>query len=349
MLGRLRRRSRKDLPPEPSQADATPLGWTTPWGILDWINIDPTGLIRIFGWSYETSERLHPPRLRLGDDVLELNKLYRCFRPDVPASPRPPFAMPGFVFEYLVPEAWLLRPAVPVSVEIEGHPPKVIQPRPFTQPGLYELFHSKRVLGRDQIYGFGPPGLQVHPEVLALVESTRGSVLDFGCGAGPLVAAMRAQGREAFGIELDRGPIRDALLAEAAPYVRLYDGRLPMPFGDKSFDVVVATEVVEHIEDYRAAIAEIARICRRQAILTVPDMSAIPLGSRHGLIPWHLLESTHLNFFTQESLFECLKPFFQRVNFGRIAMTRVQETVYFVSLVACCEMADFEAAIDGRA
>jgi ubiquinone/menaquinone biosynthesis C-methylase UbiE len=114
---------------------------------------------------------------------------------------------------------------------------------------------------------------------------------------------------------------------------------MPVPFADRSFDVVVCSEVLEHIPEYRQALAEIARVCRGRAILTVPDMSAIPLGCWHRLIPWHLLESTHFNFFTQESLAECLRPLFPVVSFGRIGMSRINETPYFVSLVASCAFA----------
>ena len=117
----------------------------------------------------------------------------------------------------------------------------------------------------------------------------------------------------------------------------LYEGGFPLPFADNSFDIVVSSEVLEHVPDYKTAIAEIARVCKHLVIVTVPDMSAIPLGAHHGLVPWHLLESTHINFFTQESLEECLRPHFNKIDFGRIGPSRINETRYFVSLVAVAE------------
>src|SRR5260370_40764776 len=43
-----------------------------------------------------------------------------------------------------------------------------------------------------------------------------------------------------------------------------------LPFPDRSFDTVVCTHVLEHILDYRSAIAELRRIVRRRLIIVVP-------------------------------------------------------------------------------
>ena len=43
-----------------------------------------------------------------------------------------------------------------------------------------------------------------------------------------------------------------------------------LPFPDKSFDTVICTHVIEHILDYRNAIAELRRIARKQLIIVVP-------------------------------------------------------------------------------
>ena len=39
-----------------------------------------------------------------------------------------------------------------------------------------------------------------------------------------------------------------------------------MPFAEGSFASVLATEVIEHIEDYQGAIVDIARVTARQAL-----------------------------------------------------------------------------------
>jgi len=44
-----------------------------------------------------------------------------------------------------------------------------------------------------------------------------------------------------------------------------------LPFPDAHFDVVTALEVLEHIPDANAAMAEIARVARRAVVLSVPS------------------------------------------------------------------------------
>src|SRR5262249_43760658 len=123
---------------------------------------------------------------------------------------------------------------------------------------------------------------------------------------------------------------------EMSPYITLYSGGFPSPFADRAFDCVFCSEVLEHIPDFQGAVAELARLAKKRVLLTVPDMSAIPVGFRHAVIPWHLLEKTHVNFFTQSSLEQLLRGHFSHIEFGRISLCRVNESHFFTSLVALC-------------
>ena len=50
----------------------------------------------------------------------------------------------------------------------------------------------------------------------------------------------------------------------------------PWPFGDDEFDTVVASDVIEHLDDIAAAMGELHRICARGAIvhINVPHFSS---------------------------------------------------------------------------
>ena len=98
----------------------------------------------------------------------------------------------------------------------------------------------------------------------------------------------------------------------------------------------MCSEVLEHIPDWRGAIVEMGRVARR-ALITVPDMSAIPTLFPHRVVPWHLLESTHVNFFTQRSLHAALSTAFSRITFLRLGEFPVNGTRVYTSLVALCE------------
>ena len=57
-----------------------------------------------------------------------------------------------------------------------------------------------------------------------------------------------------------------AIPEDLKAWVAIYDGGFPMPFAEGSFASVLATEVIEHIEDYQGAIVDIARVTARQAL-----------------------------------------------------------------------------------
>jgi hypothetical protein len=52
------------------------------------------------------------------------------------------------------------------------------------------------------------------------------------------------------------------------------------------------------------------------------------------VVPWHLLEATHVNFFTQRSLQALLAPLGSRVEFARIGRIDCDRLSYYTSLVA---------------
>ena len=170
---------------------------------------------------------------------------------------------------------------------------------------------------------------------LALQKYARGKLLDLGCGSGALIRALRSRGVEAYGIELKRPEIVASLRDDVKPWITLYAGGFPLPFADRRFRSVICSEVLEHIPDYAGAIREIARVAP-EALITVPDMSAIPTLFPHGVVPWHLLEATHLNFFTQASLGAALGSVFRSVSFSRLGEFEVNGTRAFMNLVARC-------------
>jgi SAM-dependent methyltransferase len=178
----------------------------------------------------------------------------------------------------------------------------------------------------------------VAEEVLALAKELPGPVLDFGCGSGPLVRALREGGVDARGLELDRPAIADSIAEDVRPHITLYAGSFPTPFPDKTFASVVLVEVLEHISDYEAALGEAARLTREHLLITVPDISAIPQCYPHHVVPWHLLESTHLNFFTQQSLTNALAKHFRTIEIAKICSEEVDGTRFFTNLVARCRV-----------
>jgi len=71
--------------------------------------------------------------------------------------------------------------------------------------------------------------------------------------------------------------------------------------------------VLEHIKDPGPFLSEIARTIRGRALFSVPNMEVLPYLKDWETVPWHLLEGTHVNFFTRTSLRNLLVQNFRQV------------------------------------
>lgn len=105
-------------------------------------------------------------------------------------------------------------------------------------------------------------------------------VLEVGCGAGHVLQLFDASDRT--GVDLSESMLARAR-ARLGPHVRLIRGSADgLPFDDGSFDVVLCTEVLEHVPDPRSAIAELMRVARPDArvVVSIPNEKNIDRAKR---------------------------------------------------------------------
>ena len=103
-------------------------------------------------------------------------------------------------------------------------------------------------------------------------------ILDAGCGQGFALLALHALAdARLVGVDRDAGRLDDARAAGvAAPLARAEVAHLP--FADASFDKILCSEVLEHVEDDRAALRELHRVLRPGGALAI----SVP----HADYPW---------------------------------------------------------------
>jgi SAM-dependent methyltransferase len=121
-------------------------------------------------------------------------------------------------------------------------------------------------------------------------------VLELGCGTGILARRLLDFGNTVTGLD-----ISETAIAQLPSEIKGVVATLPdIPLPDGSFDVVVATETLEHIENHQACVAEAVRVLRPggRAYFAVPDNC---LGPDE--------DPEHLRKYTPETIEVLLSPY----------------------------------------
>lgn len=82
-------------------------------------------------------------------------------------------------------------------------------------------------------------------------------ILDIGCGLGMYVEKFRRFSDDTYGVDIDPEKVQKA--QERLPNISLAPAE-ELPFKDRSFDVAMLHEVIEHVVDDRRAVAEGMRV-----------------------------------------------------------------------------------------
>lgn len=158
--------------------------------------------------------------------------------------------------------------------------------------------------------------------LVAYNEATRhisGKVLEVGCGEGYGVSILAPHASDYMAIDkyatdIDR-------YAQGLDHVRFAQMSVPpLPFADNTFDFVVSFQVIEHIENDRALIAEMSRVLKPggSLILTTPNIKMSLTRN-----PWHIRE------YTVVGLHNLLRQYFGKVDMmGVYGNAKVEDYYY---------------------
>ena len=102
-------------------------------------------------------------------------------------------------------------------------------------------------------------------------------VLDVGCGTGANGPALADGGRTVIGLDASTVPLGLGGTGERGHRARVRGDAAHLPFGDGVFDLVVALDVLEHLDDDVAAARELARVVKPggHVIIFVPALELL--------------------------------------------------------------------------
>ena len=97
-------------------------------------------------------------------------------------------------------------------------------------------------------------------------------ILDIGCGEGFTLKKLEEKkiGKTLTGIDNSLSAIKTG--KKIYPHLDLQKGDVyNLEFTDNEFDIVICTEVLEHLKDPKAAIQEIKRVTKKYILFSVPN------------------------------------------------------------------------------
>ena len=139
--------------------------------------------------------------------------------------------------------------------------------------------------------------------------------LDLGCGTGEFTLELDRAGAEVVGLEVAEAALRRARATHPGLDFRIAPIDGPLPLEDCTFDLVWASEVIEHVADTARWLSEVRRVLAPggRVLLTTPAHGRVRVALG-GIERFSEPLGDHLHLYTRSSLLRVLSEFgFERV------------------------------------
>lgn len=132
------------------------------------------------------------------------------------------------------------------------------------------------------------------------------NVLDVGCGSGYLLSNIRSS-FGIYGMDLSHNRIMAA--SSRLPHCKFIESKAEeIAIKPDSFDLIVLSEVLEHIPEYKKALRELVDVAKRYIIITVPNEKEIIKIKCPKCHFEHFLDG-HINIFSKKTLASLLSAY----------------------------------------
>lgn len=153
-----------------------------------------------------------------------------------------------------------------------------------------------------------------------LIASTGpSSVLDAGCGEGFVIQYLvrRDQTLQVTGVDLHPEAIQYAKKYVGASVTFQVEDLRSLSFPDNSFDTVVCSQVLEHLDDAESALAELKRVARKYVVISVPNEPYFRWINNIARVTRICMDPGHVNFWSHTDFQKFIRRHFRRAQFFR--------------------------------
>ncbi|OUJ73445.1 class I SAM-dependent methyltransferase [Hymenobacter crusticola] len=152
----------------------------------------------------------------------------------------------------------------------------------------------------EQHWWFASRRDAVYDLIKGLQLPLNAAILEIGCSGGPLMQRLRAAGyTDLTGIDVSE-PAIELAKARGVPHVSVMDGA-DLAFANNRFDLVIASDVLEHIEDEAQALHEWTRVLKPGGRMLVFVPAHTYLWSEHDVV------NHHFRRYSRQSLLRALQ------------------------------------------
>jgi SAM-dependent methyltransferase len=186
---------------------------------------------------------------------------------------------------------------------------------------LYQNFHKERKLQKKIINDNN----FTYRELIKRIKPYLGechNILDIGCGVGTMDFYLAKKGKNVTGIEISANAV--SIARENAKLFNLYKNinfvisKFPNKALKGKYDLVIFSEVIEHLEDDNRALRDIHKILKRNGLLVITTPSKNAPLYRLGLLNKFDRSVGHLRRYSVNDLLSLVKNNqYKIINFGR--------------------------------